>query len=483
MMIVVLLSLAVALTMLEPLPWVPSASARWAVPAIAIYLMLAAALAAGHTFVALRAADQGGSPSRPAARRRRRIAMAGQMYLVAGLAAVLLAGYRTAIVTAAVLRNLPLVPVLVAWAPFVVALLLTWMLEYPLYRVVRLRSAVAAAPAAAMRIWTLREFVLYNVRHHLLFVAVPVGLIILIGDVLRLWVCPLLPEAAAGTVLLAGSLVGAGAVFVVAPAMIVRIWRTSPLPPGCLRDELETLCRRLHVRYRNILIWHSGGAIANAAMMGLIGPIRYVLVSDALLDHLDERRLRAIFAHEAGHICHHHIFYSVLFALAATGLSGALAQQAAVWTGAGEDAGLLFLLPLLGAAWVVGFGWISRRFERQSDVMGARLAGEELSAPAAAGGAAAPADLPVTPEGAAVFCHALHRVAQLNGISPAQRNWRHGSVAWRISYLLSPFSPRGERHPIDRQVRWIKIALWVALVAAAASNLILFFWPGPAGTP
>jgi hypothetical protein len=80
-----------------------------------------------------------------------------------------------------------------------------------------------------------------------------------------------------------------------------------------------------------------------------------------------------------------------------------------------------------------------------------------------------------------VFCHALHRVAQLNGISPAQGNWRHGSVAWRITYLLSPFSPRGRRHPIDRQVRWIKIALWIALAAAAAGNVLVFFWLAPSG--
>jgi STE24 endopeptidase len=475
MMIVVLLSLAVALTMLEPLPLGPTVPARWAAPAIAVYLVVAAGLAAGHTVLALRAAVAG-----PAARRRRWMALAGQVYLVVGLAGVLLVGYRTAIVGERAISNLPLVPVLLAWAPFVVAMLITWMLEYPLYRVVRLRSAAAAAPAPAMQVWTLGEFVGYNLRHHLLFVAVPVGLIVLVGDVLRLWVCPLLPEAVADTVLPAGSLVGAGAVFVVAPAMIVRIWRTSPLPPGRLRGQLEALCRHLHLRCRNILIWQSGGAIANAAMMGLIGPIRYVLVSDALLANLDERCLLAIFAHEAGHIRHHHIFYSVLFALAATGLGAAVAQQAAVWTGAGEDAALVFLVPLLGAAWAVGFGWISRRFERQSDVMAARLAGEELL-PEAAGGAAAPADLPVTPEGVAVFCHALHRVAQLNGISPAQGNWRHGSVAWRITYLLSPFSPRGRRHPIDRQVRWIKIALWIALAAAAAGNVLVFFWLAPSG--
>ena len=67
-----------------------------------------------------------------------------------------------------------------------------------------------------------------------------------------------------------------------------------------------------------------------------------------------------------------------------------------------------------------------------------------------------------------MFCRALHRVAQLNGISPTQGNWRHGSMAWRITYLMLPRATGGRRHPIDRQVRWIKVGLWMALAVAAA---------------
>lgn len=481
-MIVVLLSLAVALTLLEPLSSTPTLPARWAGPAIAAYLVLAAGIAAGNTAWTLRTAANGALLSGRALKRRRLVGLGGQAYLVGGLAGVLLAGYRTVIVTSPTLTAVPLVAVLLAWAPFVAALLITWVLEYPLYRAMRLQSAaLAAAHAPALRVWTLREFVLYNLRHHVLFVAVPVGLILFLGDALRLWVGPLLPEAVAGTVVVGGSLVATGAVFVIAPAIIVRIWRTSPLPPGRLRDDLEALCRRLRLRYRDILVWHSGGAIANAAMMGLIGPIRYVLISDALLANLDPRCIRAIFAHEAGHIRHHHIFYSVLFGLATAGLCGAVAQQVAVWLNWSDEAAMMLMVSLLAAAWAVGFGGISRGFERQSDLMGVRLAAEDVSPDASLQGASAPAELAVRPEGVAVFCHALHRVAQLNGISPIQRNWRHGSVASRVAYLMSPRAAGAGRHAIDRQVRLIKVALWVALGVAAAANVVQYFWLPPSG--
>ena len=143
-MIVVLLSLAVALTLLEPLSFAPALPAWWAGPAVAAYLVLAAGIAAGSTAWTLRTSADGALLSRPALRRRRLMVLAGQVYLVGGLAGVLLAGYRTAILTSSVLIPVPGVAVLLAWAPFVAALLITWVLEYPLYRAVRLQSAAAA---------------------------------------------------------------------------------------------------------------------------------------------------------------------------------------------------------------------------------------------------------------------------------------------------------------------------------------------------
>ncbi|HAU38600.1 MAG TPA: Zn-dependent protease with chaperone function, partial [Phycisphaerales bacterium] len=69
-----------------------------------------------------------------------------------------------------------------------------------------------------------------------------------------------------------------------------------------------------------------------------------------------------------------------------------------------------------------GFGWVSRRFERQCDVQAAwAMSG------------AAPGDRAavITPEGAATFAWALQQIARLNGIAPEQFNWRHGSIARR----------------------------------------------------
>lgn len=467
MPIVVLISLIMALTLMaQPLFLAPALPGWLAVPAVGTYLIVAAILAAANTAWAFRTAATDGSVLSPRSLRRHRLGgMLGYIFLVGGLAGVLLLGYRTVLVSELGLMRVPLVGAVLAWAPFAAALLITWALDYPFYKAVRLQSAVAAGvDTAAVRVWRLDEFLLYNFRHHVVLVAVPVGLIVLVGDLVRLYVCPLFSPSAAEVVLVAGSLAGTAGVFVASPALLVRIWRTSPLPPGRLRDGLVDLCRRMRLRYRNILIWHSGQAIANAAVMGLIGPIRYVLLSDVLLAHMDERSIRAIFAHEAGHIRHHHIFYSALFAVAATGLCAAAAQQAAQWLGWGDELALGMMSLLLAAAWVFGFGWLSRKLERQSDVSAARLADSDSA-----------------PDGTAVFCGALRRIGQLNGIPLNQRNWRHGSITSRIDYLMAMDRPTGPSPPaaIDRQVTLIKVGLWVVLAVAVAVNIVQFLATAP----
>jgi STE24 endopeptidase len=465
MPIVVLISLIVALTLVEqPLFLAPALPAWLAVPAVGVYLIVAAVLAAAGTVWTLRTAAADGSVLSPRPLRRHRwMGLLGHIYLVVGLAGVLLSGYRTVIVTELGLMRVPLAGAMLAWAPFAVALLITWALDYPFYKAVRLQlMAASGGDVPAVRVWRLEEFLLYNFRHYVLLMAVPVGLIVLWGDLVRLYVCPLVPPSAAEAVLVLGSLAGTAAIFVVSPAILVRIWRTSPLPPGRLRDGLVDLCRRMKLGYRNILIWHSGGAIANAAVMGLIGPIRYVLLSDAMLANMDERGVRAVFAHEAGHIRHHHIVYSVLFAVAATGLCAAAAQQVAEMMGWGEEPALVLMTLLLAAAWAFGFGWLSRKFERQSDVSATRLADSDSA-----------------PDGTVVFCGALRRIAQLNGIPFHQHNWRHGSIASRIDYLMSMGGPAGSPPAIDRQVALAKLGLWVALAAAVVVNIAQFLASSP----
>jgi STE24 endopeptidase len=275
-----------------------------------------------------------------------------------------------------------------------------------------------------------------------------------VTDALQLYVAPILPKSWRAEAMLALMLTSAGGVFLVAPVALVRIWRTSSLPEGPTRRELESMRDALGLRWRDLRVWHSGGTIANAGVMGLIAPLRYVLLSDVLLDRMDAHHVAAIFAHEAGHVVHKHILYAATFAIASVLLCGAAAEGLIRWLDWPAWAGEAIVLGMLAAVWGLAFGWLSRRFERQSDVLAAWAAGG--SDPQGR----------ITHEGALVFAESLHRVGQLNGIAPDQWNWRHGSIGQRIQYVLNLAADEGDRGAVDRGVARVKWVLRAGLLAA-----------------
>jgi len=473
MQIQVLIGFVVALAALSGQVIPSTVRAGWLTGVAAVvYLVVAAALAQAGVIGTLRALG----PARPVGgpdKRYRALLLTEKLWLLGGYAGLLACGYVDWIGNTLGLTAFPLLGLWVAVLPFAVALLISWAIGYRVHMAIRQCVIDRQPPTETpLAVWTRGQYVRFQLRTHLLFVAIPLSLIVLVGDVLDLYVRPMLAEPTATWVLAGGTVAAAGAVFLTAPLLIVLIWRTDPLPPGPLRDQLESLCRRLKLRYRRILIWRSYGVLANAGVMGLIAPVRYILLSDALLERSDRRHVLAVFAHEAAHVVGHHIFYAGLFAVSAALLAGAGATGLADVLGWDYRLAEAATLPWLIAAWVAGFGWLSRRFERQCDVVGAWV----LSKDGAVNGDPIDVDWTdprISTAGAATFASALERVATLNGTPLHQPNWRHGSIAWRVHHLMELAALGGTRRAIDRIVRRIKAALWAALAVAVMLNAIL----------
>jgi STE24 endopeptidase len=456
----ILVLIAIALTQVTPLLARPATS--WALLAAAggAYLLGQVALAVVMAASARRGLRRS---------LQNRLGLCARVWLLGGLAGLGLAGLRGAILSALPLENIPLAVDALMLLPFAVAMVVYWLGEYPPYRRARL-----SGPAG--RYWTRRQYIEYNLRHHVLIIALPVGLIVLLGDTGRLVLGPMVEDIPAGElILVAWSLASIGGVFLLAPLLIRLIWRTKRLAPGPLRNTLEDLCRRMNVGTADILIWQSDDVLANAAAMGLHRRVRFLLLSDGLLATLPPEQLRAIFAHEIAHIQQKHILYSGLFALAAAlwssaigwGLTEAIraiAPLARLLGRAGlggEDLELYLTLLPLAAIWLWGFGFISRRFERQCDVIGAWASGPGRPP-------ADPHQTDIDPAGAECFASSLEQVALLNGLSLHRPNWRHGSMASRIDYLHRLVQRRIGRWEIDRIVRRIRMALWVAVALGGA---------------
>ena len=513
MQIVILLAFAATLTAAQGAPLVPSG---WPL----------AALAPAYPLVAMLLARRAGRSAVAAAgTNRRNFWMAAlHLFLPLGSVALVEVGYGELVehlLKIGGLADWPLIEAAGLLLPFTAALVLAWTQEYP--------SFVLLHKGAGNSRFSLGDYLAFNLRHHYLFIAAPVAVALLVRGLLLLVILRWMGASQWAEAAEVGSMVVvAGMLFLVAPAMIVRIWRTHPLEAGPLRVQLEQVGGVLGLRFRRILVWETGGMISNAGVMGLIAPIRYVLLTDALLTGMNERQVQAVFAHEAGHVVGHHIFFSALFLVGTSLVVGV----AGTWAGMASGCPVEFVEPaILGAllvVWALGFGYVSRRFERQSDVVAAVVMGRLFAAgQSSAAGQNAPAGRPIadgrevpadirnslatdfpssignksqtatarlvpivcppglldletqpsqefhriTPEGAAIFADALQRVADLNGISTGRFNWRHGSIASRIQYVLSLGSTVGTSADIDRTVRGIKIACWLLAVAGVAMTV------------
>lgn len=372
----------------------------------------------------------------------------------------------------------PVAGALLATLPFLLALTLIWVAAYPADRAIR----QVALETHLMRgrpvhpVWSLREYLTFNLRHQVLFILIPMMMIVaardavqLYGTALRRWSAyPFLPDL----------LVGASAclVAVIAPLILRYVWHVHPLPKGALRDQLESLCRQLRIRCSEILVWRSGGMIVNAAVMGVVAPLRYVLISDAMLEQLEDRKIEAVFGHEAGHVKRRHILFFLLFAFT----SGCLVTVMSVYARALDQNVYQWLTLAAGGVlalkWGLLFPAISRRFERQADLFGARtlaLTGMECREPCAlhAGQSGATGDAlrgPICRAAAHVFGQTLHDVAHLNGIPPEAPSMRHGSIASRSRALQFYAGDRGATERFERSIVWIKRGILAGALLSGA---------------
>lgn len=273
--------------------------------------------------------------------------------------------------------------VLLGTLPPMLAWMALWWSQYPAERALREQNLMSllAEDLPLHAPPPFRAYFFSNLRLQLLFTIVPVLMMIVVRDALSVALTSHLPghfrfsssvDADDDPTEMLTWIVSAGLVFLIAPEILRRVLRTRPLPEGPLRRRLDTLCRRSGVRYRQILFWDTDQNMGNAAVMGIVPQLRYILLSDVLIETMTDDQIEAVFAHEVGHVVHRHmawfvVFFMVLFA----GIWGVeRAAEASRWFGANVlIIGSLIISP---AAFWLGFGLLSRRFERQADVYAAR---------------------------------------------------------------------------------------------------------------
>ena len=167
---------------------------------------------------------------------------------------------------------------------------------------------------------------------------------------------------------------------IVQPLLLNVVLTTRRLEPA-LRGRLLEACAAQGLRVRDArLIDSRGGKVANAAISGVLPSLRYVYLTDHLLEVMEPDELRAVLAHEIAHGKGHHLLLKVLAGLAALGALSAVLLVG----GAGEalvDAfgplalvvgmPVLLVSVLLLAHGVVGIALEKRADDRAVEMVGA----------------------------------------------------------------------------------------------------------------
>lgn len=190
------------------------------------------------------------------------------------------------------------------------------------------------------------------------------------------------------------------------PWLLRFTWSTVPLPPGPVRAVLSKVAQRARFECRELLLWQTGGLLANAAIIGVHPRSRMVLFSDALLARLDLREVAAVFGHEVGHAVGRHV---LVFSAWALGLFLGADLLATHLAGNDEWMAVLILAPVL-MFWFLSFGYMSRRFELEADLYSVEFVGDT-----------------------AAIVSALDRISSTE--AHQRTSWRHFSPGRRIQFL------------------------------------------------
>ncbi|MFC6764388.1 M48 family metalloprotease, partial [Natrinema soli] len=168
--------------------------------------------------------------------------------------------------------------------------------------------------------------------------------------------------------------------FGLSPYLIVIVRDRVPLE-GQRRERVERLCTELGYRPRGLFLLEGESTkTANALVAGTVPGLRYVFLTDYLLAECDDDELRAILAHEFGHVAGRHLWQRGLLTVAVFG-AWILGVQRFGLGGLEERFGFVgFFVPfmaLYAVYHVVLLGGLARWQEFRADAYAAREAGRE----------------------------------------------------------------------------------------------------------
>lgn len=329
-----------------------------------------------------------------------------------------------------------------------------WILTYPVYR--RLHRSQAGIG-----------------RHligHLSFIAavlIPWLLISIVVDLLQWLKAPAFLQTEPGEMLTFISLLLVFVLF--CPSIVVRLWGCETLPDTPLRRELERFCRTFRFRVGDFKIWPLfGGEALTAAIVGVLPRWRYILITRNLLTLLNEDELKAVVAHEMGHVRRYHLLLYLSFFICYSALAYslndfillALLKQPFLLKLALDQRTLNFnffsiaySLPVIILAIVYFrfiFGFFMRNCERQADLYAMERVGHPYT-----------------------LVSSLEKISIYSGASRDLPSWHHYGIGQRIDFLMKSSSDPAASRKHNRKLYASALVVFAAVTLLVASSTYL----------
>ncbi len=304
------------------------------------------------------------------------------------------------------------------------------------------------------------------IRSHLAFTSViliPWFLISTVTDLLQLIKMPSFMGSDLGQTMLIAAILVAFVLF--GPWLIVRLWGCKPMPADPIREELEAFCRSHGFKSGGFMLWPIfGGEMLTAGVVGILPGIRYILITPGLLRILGISELKAVVAHEMGHVRKKHmLLFIMIFILFIVFVSragatmeetvkllilsnGSLAQWLLTPGPLATALDLiLFVMPLILLMVIFLrfiFGFFLRNSERQADLFAMQLLGNPGS-----------------------LISSFEKIAFRSGRIEDLPSWHHFSIRQRIDFLIEAYENRTLVRKQDRKLN-LSVIAYVAVVAA-----------------
>lgn len=143
---------------------------------------------------------------------------------------------------------------------------------------------------------------------------------------------------------------------IVLPELFVRCLDVSPVD-SLLESEIRSIWGLRRWRMPKVLLWTTKGTAANAAMVGLLGPWKKLLLTDALLQRLTRNELHLVVMHELAHCSQWHAWIRLLPTVFAVGAAVLCSVTLSGWLliFACSIVLVLFFLTLIATCWWTEF--------------------------------------------------------------------------------------------------------------------------------